>query len=457
MGGSRHQAGRVAAVATVATLILSGAAVPAATASVPPTVRIGVTAGAGHPASRGAGSTPSLGGGSAASVAAGYAFLDEMMDRYATGETTRLVQSFTGGVLQRRGFTDAEVYDNALVIDALLARGTTDDVDRAEVIGDALLFVQAQDPAADGRIRAAYAPDPLLAPSDVHVTDTTSDVGVMAWAGTALVQLALRTGHAAYLQGAVALGDWIQTHAVDSRGAGGYTGGLNAKGTPVRWKSTEHNIDVAAFFTMLAGATGDATWNTRVEAAQTFVNSMWDPSAQMFHVGTLDDGVTTNTAEQPEDVNSWSYLARPDPATAGSITWDVDNLSVTRHGFSGVSFCTGDRSGVWFEGTAHLADALRLRNGPGDAALAQQFLDDIATAQADAPHADGQGIDAASKNGLRDCDGDRYFASLHTGATSWYLLASQSVDPFVAIPAAPVAPPLTGRGRGRSSHDRVRR
>jgi hypothetical protein len=85
---------------------------------------------------------------------------------------------------------------------------------------------------------------------------------------------------------------------------------------------------------------------------------------------------------------------------------------------------------VWFEGTAHLADALELRNAPGDAALAAGYLADIAHAQSSGKHTDGQGIIAASKDGLRTCEGERYFASLHTGATAWYLLALAGADPF---------------------------
>jgi hypothetical protein len=86
---------------------------------------------------------------------------------------------------------------------------------------------------------------------------------------------------------------------------------------------------------------------------------------------------------------------------------------------------------VWFEGTAHLAEALQLRNSPGDAALAAQYLSDIAYAQSNGPNNDGLGIIAASKDGLSDCDGGFYYASLHTGATAWYILASEQIDPFV--------------------------
>jgi hypothetical protein len=371
---------------------------------------------------------------SPAGEAAAYTFLDDMMDRYASGTTLRLVQSFTGGVLEKRGFTDSVTYDDALVIDALLARGTADDVARSEVIGNALLYVQAEDPDHDGRIRAAYAPTPLTAPADVVATDPTSDVGNMAWVGQALVQLYARTGDTSYLTGATAIGQWIERNTYDTRGAGGFTGGVSASGATIRWKSTEHNIDLYAFFTLLAAETGDTSWTTLAGWARGFVAAMWQPASGSFAVGTLDDGVTVNAAEQPEDVNSWSYLALRDPAYAASVDWDVTHLSVSKHGFSGVSFCAGDRSGVWFEGTSHLADALELRGAPGDASLAADYLADVATAQAYGPHADGLGIVAASKNGLRDCDGDRYDASLHTGATSWYLLALQSADPFSLIP-----------------------
>jgi hypothetical protein len=157
---------------------------------------------------------------------------------------------------------------------------------------------------------------------------------------------------------------------------------------------------------------------------------MWDGPAGTFYVGTTNNGVTPNTSEQPEDVDSWSYLALQDPAYASSLDWDVTNLAVTAGGFSGVSFCRSDRSGVWFEGTSHLADALALRDGPGDAAQADQYLADVADAQADGPDSDGMGIMAASKDRLSDCDGDWYYASLHTGATAWYILAAQRVNPL---------------------------
>jgi hypothetical protein len=368
-----------------------------------------------------------------AGVGRAMSFLNRMMDRYATGGTLRLVQSFAGGYLGRQHFTDSETYDDALIIDAYLANGRAWALARAETLANSLLYIQARDPRHDGRIRAAYAPLPLTEPARVQMTDPTSDVGNMAWVGQALARLYARTGHRAYLLAAEAIGNWVQAHARDTRGPGGYTGGLTAGGNRIGWKSTEHNIDLYAMFRLLAAETGDRVWSARAAWARRLVTAMWDARAGRFYVGTADNGVTPNDSEQPEDVNSWSYLALRDSRYAASLGWDVRNLAVTVRGFSGVSFCKGDRGGVWFEGTANLADALLLRHRGDDPAMAAGYLADVGYAQRHAGTGDGLGVVAASKNWLSDCDGSYYFASLHTGATAWYVLAALRIDPFSPI------------------------
>jgi hypothetical protein len=365
------------------------------------------------------------------SIGKGYGFLQLMMDKYAGGSTTRLVQSFDGGPLRK--FTDAVTYDDALFVDALLTRGAPGDVARARIVGNAFLYVQKYDKAGDGRLRAAYAPKPLREPADVIVDDDTSDVGNMAWVGQALVQLYAGTSDDAYLNGALAIARWLQTNTYDTRGRGGYTGGYTARGDKIEWKSTEHNIDIYAFFTMLAKESGKNEWTTHAAWAKRFVASMWDAGAGRFYVGTLNDGVAPNKSFKPEDVNSWSYLAFANPAWARAPGWDVTLLAASEGGFSGVSFCTGDRSGVWFEGTAHLADALEYRKESGDGPLAAEYLDDVEYAQTNGPNGDGRGIIAASKT-ISDCDGDKYFPSLHVGATAWYILAAGQADPFLLLP-----------------------
>jgi hypothetical protein len=184
---------------------------------------------------------------------------------------------------------------------------------------------------------------------------------------------------------------------------------------------------------MLATASGDERWTKRASWARGFVAAMWDAKDGRFYVGTLDDGKTPNRLLKPEDVNSWSYLAFQNPDWAAAIDWDVANLAVEKNGFSGVSFCSGDRSGVWFEGTAHVADALEMRNRPGDPWQARTYVADVAYAQTSGPNGNGKGIVAASKNGLRDCDGDKYYASLHIGATAWYAMAVETVNPFALL------------------------
>jgi hypothetical protein len=364
-----------------------------------------------------------------------YQFLNRMMDRYQIGPTPRLVQSYLGGLMGEQDNTSSDIYDDAVVIDAYLSEGRGGRA-RAEVIGKALLYLQAQQVPHDGRLFNSYAPTPLQAPGSVQVTDPASSTGNMAWAGQALAQLYAATRIKAYLAGAIAVGDWIQAHCRDVRGTGGYTGGYTSSGAEIEWKSTEHNIDVYAFFRLLVRETGNPAWSSRAAWARRFIVSMWDPGAGRFSLGTTNDGVTVNDSSQVEDVNSWSYLALQDPAYEASVDWDVANLGVTADGYGGVSICAEDRTGVWFEGTAHLADALETQDQPGDTAQAASYLADIAYAQVNGPNADGLGIMASSQDALADCGGGYVYASLHTGATAWYILAANGIDPLSGIPVA---------------------
>ena len=362
-----------------------------------------------------------------------YQFLNQMMDRYRTGPAPRLVQSYLGGLMGEQDNTSSGIYDDAVVIDAYLAEGP-DGWARAEVVGNALLYLQAHQVPHDGRLLNSYAPAPLQDPGSIQVTDPASSTGNMAWAGQALVQLYAATRIRSYLAGAVAVGHWIQAHCHDSRGAGGYTGGDTSSGAKIEWKSVEHNIDVYALFRLLARETGNPAWSSRAAWARRFIVSMWDPGAGRFFLGTTNDGVTVNDSSQVEDVNSWSYLALQDPAYAASVDWDAANLGVTAGGYSGVSICAGDRTGVWFEGTAHLADALETQDQPGDTAQAASYLADIAYAQVNGPNTDGLGIMASSQDALADCGGGYVYASLHTGTTAWYILAGKGIDPLSGTP-----------------------
>lgn len=358
-----------------------------------------------------------------------YGFLDRMMDLHAQGTDLRLAQSF----VPTPTFDNGDVsytYDDAVVIIALLERGTPDDVTRARILGDSLIAAQDRDAAGDGRLRDAYHSDPFLKPDgSPSVASQGSFTGNMAWAGLALMQLFRATHDGRYRTAAQKLAAFVVANALDMRGKGGFTGGFKANGDKLQWKSTEHNIDAYALFKML-GDKDDA------RHALAFVKSMWSRRGGFYFIGTGLDGVTVNRDDPtPEDVQTWSFLSTGLKARAGSIDWALANLSATSGGFSGLSFEARDRTGVWFEGTAHAAAALEARANSGDLDAAELLLLDIETGQASAPNADGSGIDAASKDGLKtDDSGDAYFASLHTGATGWYCIARQMGNPFKLIP-----------------------
>ena len=371
-----------------------------------------------------------------------YLFLDFMMDAYAQGPATRLSQSYSDEIgLESTAF----VYDNAVEIMARLLRGSGQDLDRAQVLGNGLLYAQQTDAAADGRVRQAYFVDHadahgvFIVPSGSPFFFLGSTTGDMAWTGMALAQLANRTGISAYLDGAVRLGNWIFNNTFDTRGAGGYNFTLG----PNQVKSTEHNIDAFALFTMLASLTGDAaTWIGRADHARIFVDAMFNAAGGFFFTGTGPDGVSVNPNLSqdniPEDVQDWSFQAFLNPGHAASIDWCKTNLAVTdtpqsfnsnlvpafsanltgNIRVSGVSFATQSMrpplaeneqaesacfiapsdlfssqpspSAVWLEGTGHLAAALLTRRLPqnkdidgfnGDVDTARILLDNIRVAQ----------------------------------------------------------------------------
>ena len=259
----------------------------------------------------------------------------------------------------------------------------------------------------------------------------------LAWAGEALAQLYAATRIRAYLRSAIALGDWIQPQCRDGRGPGGYAGGDTAAGTKIGWKSTEHNIDVFAFFRLLARETGNPVWSQRAAWARRFVVSMWDPAQGRFYLGTTGDGVTRNDTAQVEDVNSWSYLALQGSRVCSVAGLGASSLGVWRPGgYRGVSICTGDRTGVWFEGTAQPRGRPGLRDrarGPARARLPGRSRP---RPGATGPTRTALGSWPRPATCSVDCEGGDVYASLHTGTTAWYILAARHIDPLSGTPVA---------------------
>ncbi|MEN6425145.1 MAG: hypothetical protein ABFE13_07270 [Phycisphaerales bacterium] len=352
----------------------------------------------------------------------------------------------------------AFVYDNALTLLALLCRGGSEDVERARLIADALVYAIDHDRAfEDGRLRNAYQAGDLALPagwtphgkehtvrmpgwSDPNGSGWLEDkghvgthTGNVAWAILSLLTYYERAGGSQYLDAARTLGTWIETRTKDTRGAGGYKGGYEgwettstnpAGQTPLLWKSTEHNLDVYAAFTRLYDATGEIAWQERAQHARQFVEAMWDEAQQHFWTGTTEDGITLNKDHVPVDIQAWAVTVLGQYQSA--LGWCEQNCHVEVDGFTGFDF-DDDKDGVWFEGTAQMALAYRI----GDQAdKSNDLLGQLREAQASGPNANGKGIIAASHDGVTTGFGWEYFSRLHVGATAWYAFAEMGYNPF---------------------------
>lgn len=414
----RRALGWTVVVALVATAVLAGAASAATGDPVPADETADPTA-----------PEPSV------SIALAYEFLDARTDQFCDGEGMCLPRSYEGGFFTTPtwDFTPSFVYDDALVIIAYTARGLPDDIRRAKSIGETLLFVQENDPIGDGRVRTHYEPH-AIRQGRMEITGPGTFTGNQAWAGLALARLFHATGDQRYLDGALDIANWIQTNTADMvRAPFGYTGGQTDAGDSLVWKSTEHNADIAGFFGQLAQLTGDTVWADRAAVAAAFVTAMQSADGHV-DTGTLLDGSTVNTHPIPLDAQTWTSLATGDPRYDAALDWTVANLIGTDGPYTGPGISDVDTSKVWFEGAGHLALALKLRDAAGDAAYADTLLDSIRLGQRDAANGDGKGIVATSTDGLDSGFGDLYYASLHTGATAWYLLAEAGDNPFT-LPA----------------------
>jgi len=129
----------------------------------------------------------------------------------------------------------------------------------------------------------------------------------------------------AYLDGAVKAATYIESTARDNVNVppGGYYFGNGQSN-----KSTEHNIDVYALFTLLGKLSGNSSWLDGAQHARTFVQAMFDAPSGHFWTGTSDPtNIFYNNS--PEDVQTWSYLAFQDPNYAVSLDWVKTNLATT--------------------------------------------------------------------------------------------------------------------------------
>ncbi len=364
-----------------------------------------------------------------------YTHLYNVMDKYSHGDALRLLDSYEATATWDDGDT-AWVYDNALAMLALMARGTANDWERARVLADSLVYAQKNDPDfADGRVRDAYSASSLVGINGkAQIISSGSATGNMAWMTIAWLAYWKGKGGTSYLNAAVQLGDWIYDNTYDTRGAGGYTGGYGDSLGKNQWKATEHNLDVYVAFMKLYEATGNPIWFGRARHARGFVQSMWNNTGGYFWTGTTNDGITINPSPIPEDAQSWGLMALGETGNYGAgIAWADNSLQL-----SACSSCTAYHgfkfsnvgNGCWFEGTAQMAVAFQIKS---EIAKADDLVQLLRNVQASAPNSNGVGLVASCPSGAETGYGWSYPNALHIGATAWYLFAEREYNPYWQI------------------------
>ena len=378
-------------------------------------------------------------------------YLDDIRYNLARPNTLRMLSSYvtlTGTAsFDTRQRNVGYTYDNALALIAFASQG---DITRTKLLADAFVYAHQHDRFyTDGRLRNAYQSGDLALPpgwypasarlpgywdaalnswqeNNEEVGTTTGNV---AWAMLGLLTAYQTQGNSAYLSTTLELGQWVISHTLDVRGAGGFTGGyIGHEPAPTKqmWKSTEHNLDLYAAFQRMYQITGDATWNAAALSALNFVNAM-NVGGQYYATGTAADGVTINPDVIPLDAQSWATLVLGDtPETRAALTTAEISHTATYNGFEGFDFNT-DRDMPWPEGTAQMAVAYRII---GERGKADDTLTHLRAMQSNAPNANDQGMVAAPADGLTTGFGWGYFNRLHIGATAWHIFAERRYNPY---------------------------
>jgi hypothetical protein len=411
-------------------------------------------------------------------------FLDDIEIDLPRLEEPRFVQSYLAQDCPEGGLPNvAQVYDQALVLLAFLARGRPDDLRRAELIARALVEAQHRDRTfKDGRLRNAYASGELIDPNSGatripgaydqgahrYFEDENavgSDTGNMAWAALALVQahalLPVRSGQP-YLTAALSLARWIVENTTVDDTLGGFAAGLQgfeqAAGTPAgqqpkTYRSTEHNIDLDALFGHLAAAVGPETadgryWSAQAAHARSFIAKMRHDTADAHYYWTGTGAeATINSTVLPLDAQTWAVLHTREPANyAAALDWALRNCTAkgSRDAFD---FNCNDGDGAWWEGTAQVAAALRWLKRDRDAA---PMLARLREAQLKEGTAASGAVPAASRCGLTTGFSQSFRSGKtmpwlypnwpHVGATAWFIFASLGANPYF-IRSSPSGPP----------------
>ncbi len=336
----------------------------------------------------------------------------------------------------------AFVYDNALATIALLGCG---DEASAGTLGRAILNAGRSDRFhTDGRMRNAYRAGRLEAPArlpgwwdpsrsawseDAYQVSTAT--GNVVWAALALLHLHEADGDPEWREGAERLMAWVEANTLDAREPAGYGGGFagfEPGAERVRWKSTEHNIDVMAASRWLADLSGaDARWGEMARTATAFVEAMERPDGG-FLIGTTPEGDAGDPDQLMLDVQLWPVLARADAPGRWLRALDVarERLMVGE----GYDF-NADLDGVWTEGTAQAALTLAVAGRAREAEAALREALRMREPEGGWLAAtDGAPVTTGLAIGPEGEPDFLYHPRPHLGATAWATLAATLTNPF---------------------------
>ncbi len=348
--------------------------------------------------------------------------------------------------------TAAFSYDNALAVVALVACGKPV---QARRIAEALRLA-----ANAGRLRNVYragvVEDPPLPNGwwseaesrwveDAYQMSTAT--GNVAWVALAMLTMAAQEDDPRWREAAAHLARWVVERARDTRGVGGFSGGMHGfdgAEQKLGWKSTEHNIDLVAVFDLLAAAEPQAGWSRYRDEALAFVDAQWDSSDGHFRIGTLPDGKTPNFDSGGLDAQLWPLLLRE-----ARDDWRRSLEHVAqRHGVGDGFDFNEDRDGIWTEGTAQAALAFAWLGRGHEAQRALRYLEiQQAMQPADAylPATDRERITTGLAIDPQSDSADfYYFQRPHLAASAWAVMAAAKWNPFAPRQAASAPVPRPG-------------
>jgi len=277
------------------------------------------------------------------------------------------------------------IYESAMAVLVLLARGSAQDLASARLIADSFVYALNNDnqglpippsPDSSRGLHSAYssgniallndqAPgsgragqvrlagfsiaSSLCGPSRYCLVLDGATGGNNAFALMALAAAYKQFGDVRYLNAARSIGNWIYGNLLDTTGTGfgGYYLGYPDEGQPKvlqTGKSIENNADIFRAFSTLGGivasqgARAEAQeWNRRAKIAGDFVMTLFDPAAGRFYAGTVppnvppSDGIAPDGPRKGNDiVNTYDFLdaqtftilpMAADPLYRNAIDW----------------------------------------------------------------------------------------------------------------------------------------